>query len=110
MLLLGLVAVQAATVQSGMEAGENPIRRIVNLLQMMSKELEEDGEKDEEMHEKYMCYCKTNLQKLIDGVAALNDEIPQIESSIKEAVGTKAQLVSDLVKHKQDRSDAKAAI
>ena len=51
-LLLALGAVQAATVQSKEQLSENPIRRIVNLLQMMAKEVEEDGEKDEEMHEK----------------------------------------------------------
>merc|ERR1719174_2794226 len=89
---------------------ENPIRRIVNLLQMMAKEIEEDGEKDEEMHEKYMCYCETNSKKLSDGIAALEAEIPQIEASIKEAVGSKVQLEADLAKHKKDREDAKAAI
>merc|ERR1719174_2989331 len=75
---------------------ENPIRRIVNLLQMMAKEIEEDGEKDEEMHEKYMCYCETNSKKLSDGITALEAEIPQLEA--------------DLAKHKKDREDAKAAI
>ena len=52
-LLLGLAAVQAAALRGKEEMSENPIRRIVNLLQMMAKEVEEDGEKDEEMHEKY---------------------------------------------------------
>ena len=52
-LLLGLAAVQAAALHGKEEMSENPIRRIVNLLQMMAKEIEEDGEKDEEMHEKY---------------------------------------------------------
>ena len=51
-LLLGLAAVQAAALHGKEEMSENPIRRIVNLLQMMAKEIEEDGEKDEEMHEK----------------------------------------------------------
>ena len=51
-LLLGFAAVQAAAVRSTEQLSENPIRRIVNLLQMMMKEIEEDGEKDEEMTEK----------------------------------------------------------
>jgi chromosome segregation ATPase len=109
-VLLGFVAVQAATVRSTEKLNENPIRRIVNLLQMMAKEIEVDGEKDEEMHEKYICYCETNLKKLADGVTALQEQVPQIESSIEEAVSTKSQIESDLVKHKKDREDAKAAI
>merc|ERR1719399_1641221 len=36
--------------------------------------------------------------------------VPQIESSIEEAVATKAQLESDLEKHKADREAAKKAI
>jgi len=108
--LLGLVAVHAASLQSGEQLNENPIRRIVNLLQMMAKEIETDGEKDEEMHEKYICYCKTNVGKLEGSIADLTAEIPQIESSLEEAVSTKTQLEADLVKHKKCREDAKAAI
>jgi septal ring factor EnvC (AmiA/AmiB activator) len=109
-LLFGFAAVQAATLQSSEQLNENPIRRIVNLLQMMAKEIETDGEKDEEMHEKYMCYCKTNVGKLGDSLQELTAKIPQIEASIDEAISTKTQIEADLVKHKQDREDAKAAI
>ena len=52
LVLLGFAAVQAAAVRSTEQLSENPIRRIVNLLQMMQKEIEADGEKDEEMTEK----------------------------------------------------------
>jgi chromosome segregation ATPase len=109
-VLLGFAAVQAATVRSSEQLNENPIRRIVNLLQMMAKEIETDGEKDEEMHEKYLCYCKTNVGKLGDGITELETQIPQIESSIEESISTKTQIEADLVKHKKDREDAKAAI
>jgi len=107
-LFFGLVAVQAATVAEN--AQENPIRRIVNLLQMMTKDIEKEGEKDKDMHEKFMCYCKTSTSTLADSVSALEEQIPQIESSIKQALGSKAQLEADLVQHKQERADAKAAI
>jgi len=109
-VLLGLAAVQAAAVQSNEQLNENPIRRIVNLLQMMAKEVESDGEKDKDMHEKYMCYCKTNTGTLDASLQELTAKIPQIESSIEEAVATKAQIEADLAKHKQDRADAKDAI
>jgi len=109
-LLLGLAAVQAAAVRSTEQLSENPIRRIVNLLQMMQKEIEADGEKDEEMTEKYMCYCETNTKKLADSIAATEEEIPQIEASIKEAIGSEEQNNADLDKHKKDREEAKAAI
>ena len=36
---------------------ENPIRRIVTLLQDMQKEIEAEGEKEEKAFDKFMCYC-----------------------------------------------------
>ena len=110
LLLIGLAAVQAAAVRGKEAASENPIRRIVNLLQAMAKEVEADGEKDEEMHEKYMCYCETNTKTLGSSITELTEKVPQIEASIEEAVATKAQLESDLAKHKEDREAAKKAI
>ena len=109
-VLLGFAAVQAAAVRGKEAASENPIRRIVNLLQAMAKEVEADGEKDEEMHEKYMCYCETNTKTLGTSITELTEKVPQIEASIEEAVATKAQLESDLAKHKEDREAAKKAI
>merc|ERR1719454_2603986 len=57
----------------------------------MAKEIDADGEKDEEMHEKYMCYCEKNTGVLGDSITELTEKVPQIESSIEEAIATKAQ-------------------
>merc|ERR1719453_2750622 len=92
------------------QAAENPIRRIVNLLQMMQKEVTADGEKDEEMTEKFVCYCETSGKTLADGIQELTDKIPQIEAKIKEAVAFKERVDDELVQHKKDRADAKASI
>jgi len=107
---LSLVAVLAAATQSQAAAAENPIRRIVNLLQMMQKEVAEDGEKDEDTTEKFLCYCQTNDKTLAEGIAALEDQIPQIEASIKEAEAYAQSVDDELAQHKQDRADAKATI
>merc|ERR1719460_209633 len=60
--------------------------------------------------EKYMCYCEKNTGVLGDSITELTEKVPQIESSIEEAVATKAQLEADLEKHKADREAAKKAI
>ena len=110
LLLIGFAAVHAAAVRGKESVAENPIRKIVNLLQAMAKEIDADGEKDEEMHEKYMCYCEKNTGVLGDSITELTEKVPQIEASIEEAVATKAQLEADLAKHKEDREAAKKAI
>ena len=35
----------------------NPIRKVVTLLQDMQKELEAEGKKEEDLYNKFMCYC-----------------------------------------------------
>jgi chromosome segregation ATPase len=106
LFLLG--AVYAATLQ--FEAGENPIRRIVSLLQKMQTEVTEEGARDKELNEKFLCYCEKNDGELSSSTEDLRNKIPQIEAEIESAVSLKAQLDAELAKHKSDRENAKASI
>merc|ERR1719421_1512284 len=92
------------------ELQENPIRRIVNLLQKMQSEVAAEQERDDDLNEKFACYCKTNDGALSDSTAELREKIPQIEASIKEAEGLKEQLDQELKQHKEDRKAAKESI
>merc|ERR1719197_1181252 len=104
--LLLLAAVQAAATQEQ----ENPIRRIVNLLQKMAEEVEAEIKKDEDMHENFQCYCKTQTKALDESIAALKEKIPQLEADIKECEAGNGRIAAELAQHKQDRADAKEAI
>jgi chromosome segregation ATPase len=114
MRVLGFVlvaAVQAAVLtRSAEDMLENPIRRIVNLLQKMTKEVAEEGERDKDLNEKFICYCEKNDGELAASTEELRNKIPQIEASIKEAVSLKEQLDADLARHKSDRQAAKESI
>merc|ERR550514_1011194 len=105
-----LPAVLAAASQTQVEAAENPIRRIVNLLQQMQKEVQADAEKDEDMTEKFMCYCKTSGETLSASIQELIDKIPQIEAKIAESEAFKVSVEEELKQHKADRAAAKEAI
>jgi len=111
-IALVLVAAVQAAVLSKSEADllENPIRRIVNLLQKMQKEVAEEGERDKDLNEKFVCYCEKNDGELAASTAELREKIPQIEASIQESVSLKEQLDADLVRHKSDRAAAKESI
>merc|ERR1719377_315337 len=93
-----------------MEMGANPIRRVVTMLQMMAKKVEEEGKKQDEIFEKFFCYCDTSKGTLAKSIEDAETKIPQLESDIKEAVEEKAKLDADLVQHKTDREEAKEAI
>jgi len=88
------------------EYGANPIRKVVNLLQAMSKKVTQEGEKEEELYEKFQCYCKKNTGALTEAIAAAQAKIAQLETQVKEDTGAKQQVDEELKQHKQDRTEA----
>ena len=53
---------------------------------------------------RYTGYCKHSAGDLEESISAADGKIPQVESAIKEAKASKAQLELDLVQHKAERS------
>merc|ERR1719183_1753537 len=80
------------------------------MLQMMEKKVTAEGEKEEEMFKKFMCYCKNSGGDLQAGIDGANVKVPELQSAIEEAEATKTQLNEDLTKHRADREAAKAAM
>merc|ERR1719265_291578 len=66
--------------------------------------------KQDELFEKFFCYCDTGEATLGKSIEEANTKIPQLESDIKEATELKAQLQAELVQHQSDRTAAKEAI
>merc|ERR1719316_791438 len=89
---------------------ENPIRKIVSLLQKMQSEVMDEQAKDTELNEKFVCYCESNDGELSESTASLREQIPEIEASITESQNLKLQLDGELVQHKADRKAAQQAI
>merc|ERR1719326_1154301 len=81
-------------------ASVNPIRKVVTMLQMMVKKVTLEGEKEKELYEKYMCYCKGGSSSLSKSIGDANTKIPEVQSDIEEA---------DVKKAQGDRAAAKAA-
>jgi len=101
-VLLVLSTADASTV--------NPMRKVITMLQMMENKVEAEGKKNEELFDKFMCYCKTAEEELSASIAEAEEKIPQLEASIKEAVEQKKLMKDQLVQHKADRADAEEAI
>merc|ERR1719453_1335130 len=111
-LLLLTVFLGAAALASAEETAitVNPIRKVVTMLQLMQKKVIAEGEKEKELFEKYMCYCKTGTATLEKSIADAEAKAPEVMSEIKEAEAKKAQLEADVKQHKADREAAKAAM
>merc|ERR1719453_1157644 len=88
--------------------GQNPIRKIVNLLENMQKEIEAEGAKEKELFDKFMCFCDNGAADLLksanDAKAANKAATSKLEASSSE----KAQLTEDIKTHTTDLETATA--
>merc|ERR1719199_1756636 len=80
------------------------------MLQMMTKKITAEGEKEKELYDKFMCYCQNGDEALAKSIADAEAKIPSVSSDIEEAEAQVAQLKSDLKSHQTDRAAAKAAM
>merc|ERR1719230_1722931 len=69
-----------------------------------------EGERDEELFDKFMCYCKTGGADLQTSIDAAENKIPQVSSALKETEEKLAQAKADLKSAQTARRDAKSAI
>jgi chromosome segregation ATPase len=91
-------------------AAANPIRKVVNMLQMMQKKVEAEGEKEQELFDKFMCYCKSSGGDLAASISDAEQKVSELPSAVEEAEGQLAQLKEDLKSAQAGRTAAKAAI
>jgi len=98
----------ASSVGTGLSV--NPVRRVVTMLQMMQKKVTEEGKKEQELFDKFMCYCKTGRGDLEKSIEEAKTKIPQLESDIKAGGAEKAQLSSDIAQAKSDNQAAKTTM
>jgi len=89
---------------------ENPIRKVVNMLQMMDAKIRAEGEKAKELYDKFMCYCENADTILGAGIADSEHRVPQLEAAIEAAIALKGQLELEVKWHQKDRAEAQAAI
>jgi len=88
----------------------NPIRKVVKMLQDMQQKVTEEGEADENLYNKFMCYCKTNGNDLADSIAHAETKVPELGTEIEESEAKKAQLDEDVAKAQKDRASAKTSM
>jgi len=109
MLILGLVMTLGCSALEARSA-VNPIRKVVVMLQRMQAEVTADGEKQEELYKKFMCYCKTGASTLSESIEASKNKIETLTAQLKGALAAKEQTSADLKAHQESRSEAKKAM
>jgi len=78
-------------------------------LQKMQAQVTAEGKKEEDLFEKFMCYCKNGAGDLEASISAAEAKIGADGTALEEAEAQSAQLTKDLAEHKANRADAKEA-
>merc|ERR1719364_320741 len=76
----------------------------------MQKKVVAEGEKEEELFEKFMCYCKNGKGALASSIEQAKATNEQLKSSISEADASLKQMKMDLKSAQTDRAEAKSAV
>jgi len=110
LLAMALVVSPTPSDAAALRAGMNPIRKVVTMLQAMQKKVEAEGEKEKELYEKFMCYCKSGSGDLSASISAAEIKVPAVTSDIEALEAKNAQAKEDLKQAQTDRSAAKDAM
>merc|ERR1719375_1658743 len=110
-VVLCLLVVQSPVALGGRAKAattENPMRKIITMLQDMAKEVEREGEAEKAIFEKALCACEggeKELDKTIaDSQAAIEEWTAKTESGNAES----AQLTQEVADHKTSAATAKS--
>jgi len=110
LILILMPATLAVETRERAKALANPIRKVVTMLQSMQAKVEEEGEKELALYEKYMCYCKTAGGDLSKAIADAGSSIGELGNKIKAAEEQKVVLGEELKTAQSDRTAAKTAM
>merc|ERR1740139_1397076 len=79
------------------------------MIQNLQAKVEEENEKEQELFDKFMCYCKTGVTTLADSISSSTVKVPKVQSTIEAAEASVKQIKADLKQHQVDRDAAKAS-
>jgi septal ring factor EnvC (AmiA/AmiB activator) len=105
-----LAVVAASATADSLENAANPIRKVVTMLQVMQKKVEAEGERDKELFDKFMCYCKNAGGDLQKGISDADTKLPRLAADIEEGEAKVVTMKEELKQAQTDRSAAKAAM
>merc|ERR1712151_1105029 len=109
-LLFSLTTTLALELRAATSAEVNPIRKVVTLLQMMQKKVTEEGEKEKDLYDKFMCYCKNGVGDLKASIADNEAKLGQLPEDIKAKEAEKNKAEDDLKTARANLAAAKAAM
>merc|ERR1719191_2106759 len=111
MMLAALLALGALAAE---DAKNRPVTKVINLLKDMLKQMEKESEEDQDIYEKFGCWCVTYEKEKTASIADAQSRITALTSSIEALAGDSARLKAEvgnlereLAKNTEELSSAK---
>merc|ERR1719453_2546359 len=98
----------AVSVQTQGTMEENPMRRIITMLQDMQKEVEREGEAEKEIFDKALCACEGGEEELDKTIADSEAGIEEWTAKTESGAAESAQLTQEVADHKTAAAQAKS--
>merc|ERR1719174_2618904 len=73
-------------------AKNRPVSKVINLLKDMLKQLEKEGEEDEEVYDQLACWCETYDKEKTKSIASGEARIEDLTGKIAALTGLSAEL------------------
>merc|ERR1719171_485093 len=96
------VAVTSSLHFDAAAAKNRPVSKVITLLKDMLKQMEKEGEEDEEIYDKVACWCETNDKEKTKAIADAESMITDLTSKIEEYTAMVARLTTEIKNHKEE--------
>merc|ERR1719424_1878568 len=76
----------------------------------MLKQLEKEGDEDEDIYDKMACWCETNDKEKTKAIADASSRISDLTTKIEEHTATSSRLSTEIKNLKKEVADNQAAL
>jgi len=96
LLLSSFASLGAGLTFDAVAAKNRPVSKVITLLKDMLKQLEKEGEEDEEIYDKLACWCETNDKEKTKSIAEAEERIEDLTTKIEKWTANSARLGTEI--------------
>merc|ERR1719171_3374183 len=74
----------------------SPVEKVVNLLKVLQDRIEQDGENEQKIYDKYACWCDISMKKKADAIDQARIDLRALSQEILKPKGEIATLTSEI--------------
>jgi len=111
--VLALLLLGSAMAHSSLElkgTKNRPVTKVINLLKDMTKQLEAEGEEDEAIYDKMVCWCESNDKEKTKAIADAEQHISSLTASIEDLTANSATLTQEIATTEAEVGKSTAAL